>query len=615
MSTLRLVISTLALLIVPTIVDAKDFMPWLENLAEAQQIAASRNQLVMVHFTADWCGPCQRIKKNVYSQRAFAHAVGQEFVPVRIDVGVQPQIAKQFSVSAWPTDLILTPQGQELHRMVSPQTETEYLAILRQIAWRRKSTPHGQVAQSSLPPMGNSPPSSSVTAPVANFLKGKLGRPSAPAIDPFATSGIDGYQRQHGGVQQPTQLTPQQQLAAQHQRTPHQPFTVPRQLHNQNVTAPNAQTPNAMASAGVATRPNAQVAGNAAQQIPAAVAQQRLQQAQFMQLQPPQTSAGTPGAPATTTGQAPMIEYDAASAVARSDMTSAAPNTGNMPDPGYVDNPMATFNQTMARAGGGTPAMTAGDSAPTTPTPSRAEPDPAMVAAYAKALEAARKHAEALSAEPETIYNEFVGKSSPANATQPAADPADAEPVTDDAKEQARIKIHVPTPAATASKQPNQPAKAEAIANSTPASDESSVRQVSLAPSQPSADASALKEQQRVQVAMDGFCPVSLLENNAWVHGDKQWGARHRGCVYLFNSAAAQQQFLADPDRFSPMLAGYDPVTFVEQQQYVTGIRKHGIRFQDRIVLFSSEDSLQAFSSNPDRYVAQVKQAMRAAQR
>ena len=95
--------------------------------------------------------------------------------------------------------------------------------------------------------------------------------------------------------------------------------------------------------------------------------------------------------------------------------------------------------------------------------------------------------------------------------------------------------------------------------------------------------------------------------------GDKRWGARHRGSVYLFQSAAAQQQFLADPDRYSPILAGYDPVAFVDQQQYVTGSRRHGIRFQDTIVLFSSEEALQKFSSNPDRYLANVQQAMQSA--
>ena len=174
MSKNRLFLSTFALLLATSALDARDHVPWVPDLATAQRLAASRNQLVMVHFTADWCGPCQRLKKNVYNQRTFGHAVAQDFVPVKVDVGVTPEIAQQFNVTAWPTDILITPAGNELHRMVSPQTDSEYLSILRQVSWRYKNNPTQQVAHSALPPRGNTPPNSSITAPVANYLKNRF---------------------------------------------------------------------------------------------------------------------------------------------------------------------------------------------------------------------------------------------------------------------------------------------------------------------------------------------------------------------------------------------------------------------------------------------------------
>ena len=109
---------------------------------------------------------------------------------------------------------------------------------------------------------------------------------------------------------------------------------------------------------------------------------------------------------------------------------------------------------------------------------------------------------------------------------------------------------------------------------------------------------------------MDGCCPVTLIDENRWAKGDKRWGARHRGSLYLFQSAAAQQKFLASPDQYSPALAGFDPVVFVERGQYSAGMRAHGIRYQDQIYLFESEQSLSRFAESPVRYAELVRQAV-----
>ena len=77
-------------------------------------------------------------------------------------------------------------------------------------------------------------------------------------------------------------------------------------------------------------------------------------------------------------------------------------------------------------------------------------------------------------------------------------------------------------------------------------------------------------------VALDGFCPVTLLETmaqnpadrGAWKKGDRQFGAIHRGRTYLFASAEQQQNFWPIPTRFAPVLAGCDPVRFAERGEW-----------------------------------------------
>ncbi len=111
-------------------------------------------------------------------------------------------------------------------------------------------------------------------------------------------------------------------------------------------------------------------------------------------------------------------------------------------------------------------------------------------------------------------------------------------------------------------------------------------------------------------LGLDGFCPVTLKNEKKWVRGSREWGAVHRGRTYLFSGADEQRAFLANPDLYSPVLSGADPVLAMEQQQLVSGKRNHGVFYDGFVYLFSSETSLDRFSKNPEKYAARVRQAM-----
>jgi len=112
-------------------------------------------------------------------------------------------------------------------------------------------------------------------------------------------------------------------------------------------------------------------------------------------------------------------------------------------------------------------------------------------------------------------------------------------------------------------------------------------------------------------IGLDGFCPVTLANESKWIKGDVKFGAIHRGRTYLFVGQTEQQQFLAQPDVFSPVLSGFDPVRFVESGDLVQGHRSHGVFFGKQIYLFESEESLQRFWAAPHRYAASAWQAMK----
>ena len=111
-------------------------------------------------------------------------------------------------------------------------------------------------------------------------------------------------------------------------------------------------------------------------------------------------------------------------------------------------------------------------------------------------------------------------------------------------------------------------------------------------------------------LAFDGYCPVSLKLARKWVAGNPQFGAIHRGRTFLFTSDAQRQQFLANPDTYSPVFSGMDPGLMLDQNQAVEGSRKYGYEYRGAFYLFHNKETMAQFANNPDRYSAQVRQAM-----
>jgi protein disulfide-isomerase len=110
-------------------------------------------------------------------------------------------------------------------------------------------------------------------------------------------------------------------------------------------------------------------------------------------------------------------------------------------------------------------------------------------------------------------------------------------------------------------------------------------------------------------LALDGYCPTTLVEREQWVMGDVRFGAIHRGRTYLFLGPNEVQKFLADPEKYAPVLSGNDPVMAMDNQQLVPGRREYGVYSDNRVYLFANEASRQRFEQNPRRYAAETLQA------
>ena len=79
---------------------------------------------VMLMFTADWCGPCQRFKATVLSEPRVLDRLGRSCGFRTVDLtnwnGPAAERAKRYGVRAVPTLILVNSRGREISRYAGP---------------------------------------------------------------------------------------------------------------------------------------------------------------------------------------------------------------------------------------------------------------------------------------------------------------------------------------------------------------------------------------------------------------------------------------------------------------------------------------------------------------
>ncbi|PQQ06743.1 thioredoxin H2 [Prunus yedoensis var. nudiflora] len=76
------------------------------------------SQLLVIDFSASWCGPCRFIEPAV-------HAMATQFTDVdfaKIDVDELSEVAQEFAVQAMPT-FVLLKKGKEVDRVIGAKKD------------------------------------------------------------------------------------------------------------------------------------------------------------------------------------------------------------------------------------------------------------------------------------------------------------------------------------------------------------------------------------------------------------------------------------------------------------------------------------------------------------
>jgi len=117
------------------------------------------------------------------------------------------------------------------------------------------------------------------------------------------------------------------------------------------------------------------------------------------------------------------------------------------------------------------------------------------------------------------------------------------------------------------------------------------------------------------ELAMEGFCAVTVISEDRWVEGKPEHGVIHLGKLYLFHNEEAKNQFLADPIPYTPVLNEIDVVRFFEERVIVPGKREWGVKDPNyqRMFFFADEAAMNHFIDQHLRYTDAAIEVMQTA--
>jgi YHS domain-containing protein len=104
------------------------------------------------------------------------------------------------------------------------------------------------------------------------------------------------------------------------------------------------------------------------------------------------------------------------------------------------------------------------------------------------------------------------------------------------------------------------------------------------------------------QSGLKGFCPVALRDDHELIDSRTIFTATYEAKKYCFSSAEAKARFISNPTKYAPVAQGIDVVVKANSDQVVEGTLDFAVWYKDRLYLFSSPESMEAFALNPQPY-------------
>ncbi len=199
---------------------ANGLSAWHDDFEAALREARRRGRPLLVHFYADWCGPCQIMEAQVLHTPAIEQQIRRDFVAVKVDFDRRGDVARRYGVQVLPADLILAPDGRVLARSEGLTGVDGYRRQLAATAsrFRRQAPRRGAPSGDRSPPSLARPTDSGDEALLADA---RTGSPAAVATEPESQTSARPADTRSDGTPAASDTRPREERAVK----PHAPRT------------------------------------------------------------------------------------------------------------------------------------------------------------------------------------------------------------------------------------------------------------------------------------------------------------------------------------------------------------------------------------------------------
>jgi YHS domain-containing protein len=168
---------------------------WHTAFEEARAAADQNSQPILIHFHAWYCGPCQRMDRDVFADLQVQQALTDGIASVKVDVTHEPELASRCGATSVPRDVVMFPDGTIQTVNVGFAQKQQYLNLLRDVVDRGKRmiVPKPSDATANPPIVSSDPPAATTNEP-DRMLEEPIVTTEGPAesIDP-PLIGLEGF--------------------------------------------------------------------------------------------------------------------------------------------------------------------------------------------------------------------------------------------------------------------------------------------------------------------------------------------------------------------------------------------------------------------------------------
>lgn len=108
---------------------------WLHSFEDAQKMALSNNQLIVVDFWAIWCGPCKKMDRDAWHDEEVQKRLDY-FVPLKLDVDRERMLFSKYGTGSIPDVFILDGNGKILKHHMGYMNAHQLKNFLDPFVWR-----------------------------------------------------------------------------------------------------------------------------------------------------------------------------------------------------------------------------------------------------------------------------------------------------------------------------------------------------------------------------------------------------------------------------------------------------------------------------------------------